>query len=261
MAAWVVIDSNVHKCMGWRQRQAFEFASTQQTADVLLPELSSLLPHYTLCFMQQNDGYKLVALLGLGGERNLYVNQENYWTCHYVPASLRSYPFTLATNSETGEKVFCIEESHITDDSDATAFFDNDDNLANETATVFGFLSQCENSRETTQRACNALAEAGVIGPWKSEIKRGQDDEEPVEIKGLHCINETAMNEVSKTVLEQLRDVGALPIAYAQLFSMNQFPQLGQRADHFAKQQEEAAGSLGLSGMFEEEGSLNFDSI
>ena len=69
------------------------------------------------------------------------------------------------------------------------------------------------------------------------------------------------MNEVSKTVLEQLRDVGALPIAYAQLFSMNQFPQLGERADYFARLQVETGSRQDLSGMFEDEGSLNFDSI
>lgn len=263
MTSWAVITHSDHSDKRWHPRQAFKYAVTQNTADVLLPELSSLLPHYTLCFIQQGEKYKLIALLGLGGDRNLYVNQENYWMCHYVPATLRSYPFTLADNSETGEKIFCIEESHITDDSDATAFafFDSDNNMAPETAIAFNFLSQCEASRVQTQAACNALAEAGVIEPWKLNIKRGENDEEPIALEGLYCINEIALNEVYMPVLVRLRELGALPLAYAQLFSINQFAQLGLRADYAAQQQEKAGSSLDLSGMFEEGGSLNFDSL
>jgi hypothetical protein len=246
--------------MGWRQRQAFEFASTQQTADVLLPELISLLPHYTMCFMQQNDGYILVALLGLGGDRNLYVNNENYWMCQYVPASLRSYPFTLADNSETGEKVFCIEESHITDDSDATFFFDNDDNLANETATVFGFLSQCENSRETTQKACNALADAGLITPWEINLKQG---EKVVPVEGLYSVDEAALNKLDDEDFLAVRKAGGLGVAYAQLLSMNQLVVL-ERLDEIQGQilaqtaNSEAANLTGFS-LGEDEGSLMFE--
>lgn len=85
--------------------------------------------------------------------------------CHYVPARIRSYPFKLVDNSESGEKVFCKEESHITDSPDATAFFDSEDNLTAEIATAFNFRKQCESSRIQTQVARNALEEAGVIDP------------------------------------------------------------------------------------------------
>ena len=92
-------------------------------------------------------------------------------------------------------------------------------------------------------------------------IKRGENDEEPIALEGLYCINEIELNEVYKPVLVRLRELGALPLAYAQLFSMNQFAQLGQRTNYAAQQQEKAGSSLDLSGMFDEGESLNFDSL
>lgn len=261
MNSWVAVTPEAQKSKRWRSRDAFQYAVGQQTADILLPELSSLLPHYTLCFVQQEDSYRIVALLGLGGERNLYINQENYWMCPYVPATLRSYPFALANYNDSGDKVLCIQEAHITEDSDANAFFDDEGGLAPATAEVFNFLKQCERSRLQTQSACDSLAEAEIIEPWPLHIKRGEDDKEPITIDGLHRISETKLNGLAESDFMRLRESGALPLAYAQLFSEHQYPQLGQRADYLTRQLEESSARLDLGGIFEEEGSLNFDSL
>ena len=261
MASWTAVDRINHINKRWRPRDSFNFAATQQVAEVLIPELSRLLPEYVLGFVKEGDKYQFIALLSLGGDRNLYVNKENKWMGHYVPTAMRGYPFTLADNSETEERILCITESHLTDDTNSNALFDDEGELAPETATLLNFLQQCDNSRNQTQTACNALAEAGVIEPWKLKVKTSEVDEEPQPIEGIYRINEDALNKLFKPVLIRLREAGALPLAYAQLFSMERLRQLGRRGEYIALQQETADRSLDLKGLFDEEGSLNFDAL
>ena len=262
MKSWTTVSRSDHINKRWRPRYDFHFAATQQVAEVLMNEVSDAIPHYALGFVKQDDKYQFVALLSIGGERNVYVNKENKWMCQYVPATVRGYPFMLADKSGTKEKIFCIAESHLIDDEpNSLPIFDDKGELASEAYSVLQFLEQCDNSRDQTQVACRALADAGVIGPWELKVKTSDADEDPQSIGGVYRINEAALNKISKPALIRLRETGALPLAYAQLFSIKQFGQLGQRAEYLAKQQHNSEELLDLTGLFEDEGSLNFDAL
>ena len=72
------------------------------------------------------------------------------------------------------------------------------------------------------------LVQAGVIKPWPITIKGEQGDRV---VNGLNCIDEAALNALPNEDFLKLRATGALPIAYAQLLSMNQlgvFEHLGK---------------------------------
>jgi hypothetical protein len=260
MTSWQAISRSEHEQARWRQRKDYEFAAEQQVVEVLLAELVNVLPHYVLGFIKAEDQYQLVAVLGLGSERNYFVGLDNKWMCSVIPAAFRGYPFILLTNSESAERVLCIDEGYLSEDSNDTAVFQEDGELDPSTAKVLDFLNKCDYNRGLTQKACDSLAEANIIEPWPLKI-RAPDDEEAVPIEWLYRINEPALNSLSRSSLAGLRSSSALPLAYAQLFSMNQIKQFSERAKFLDLQIAQVDSNQGISSIFEDEGSLNFDAI
>lgn len=256
MASWIALSRTEHANAQWQPRQGYGFAAELQVAEILLPELAKAVPHYALAFVKNQEDYQAVVLLGVGGERNLHVNQQGQWLCPYVPAALRGYPFGLV-DSEAGEKVFCIEESHLGPASDALPVFDETGALAEKAAQTLDFLKQCEQGRRATQTAMAALAEADVIEALPLQINR-PEGEKPLTIQGLYRINETRLNELDDSAFANLRKDGALLLAYSQLLSMTQIDQFKQKANYLAQEAADTAPA-DVKSLFNDEVMLNFD--
>lgn len=262
MTTWTAVSRNEHSSSHWKPRHGFEFFAEKQVVPIMLAELSKLLPHYAMGFVKNDDDeYEAIALIGLGGERNLYINKDSQWLCSYVPAHLRGYPFALL-NDTSGEKILCIEGSHLSDNETLPRLFREEGELYSRVSEILGFLKQCELNRQQTEVAVAALASAGLIESWPLSIGRGEG-EEPLTVNGLHRINEKELNLLDADRLAELRKTGALALAYAQLFSIAQIDQLTLRAEHLAKASKTALSSKGLDNLFSSEdyGSLNFDAF
>lgn len=262
MGSWVAISKTAHAHKHWRPRAGYEFAASQQVVPVVMAELSKLLPHYVLGLIEAEEGkYQLVALVGTGGQRNLYVDNKSQWLCSYVPASVRAFPFALV-RSTSGNNVFCIDDGSLCDDTTQPALFDSKGDLSEMATETLDFVSQCEHNREVTELACKALLDAGLITEWPISINRGEGME-PVTINGLHRVNEEALNSLDAVSFADLRSNGALQLAYAQLFSMAQVSQLTQRAEYLAKASANATAPSGLENLFsnDDSGTLNFDAL
>ena len=262
MSSWIAVSRTEHANKHWRPRSGYEFAAAQQAVSVVVAELSKLLPHYAMGFLQAEDGaYQLIALLGLGSGQNLYVTDNHQWLCSYVPAAMRAFPFALH-NDPAANRVFCIYDTHLNDDDSLPRLVNADGELDKLVAESLDFITQCEQNRLVTTAACAALASAGVIEPWPVSINRPQP-QEPLQINGLCRINEEALGKLDADVFAGLRTSGALAVAYAQLLSMNQLSVL-ERLDQFHSEivsQQPANSGLGNVGfsLSEDEGSLMFD--
>lgn len=274
MVSWTAISQTEHSKHNWKPRAGFEFAADQQLVEVCMTEISVMLPHYALGFTKEGEEYRLIALIGLGGKRNLYVNMKNQWLCPVVPAVLRGYPFGLASHGEDGsQRALCIDASHLTDSTSAEVrpLFKEDAELTDEINNVMVFLNRVEQERLVTRRAAAALDAAGLIEPWPISINRGEG-QEPIKVEGLFRINEKALNELSGEQLKTLQEAFALPVAYAQLFSSRNIQQLAQRAGYLNREiqamaaQQAGAGAAQAGGdeanLFSDDGgSLNFDAL
>lgn len=242
MSQWIAVSRSQHADSYFWPRQGYGFAAQQQVVPVLIAELTKLLPHYALGFIPQGEGarqsshrhYQPVALTGLGGERNLYLHADGRWLANYVPSSLRGYPFRLA-KADNDQQVLAVEQDSLTDEPTAQPLFDNDGNLTDKVQQTLNFLTQCDQNRQVTQAATQVLGETGLIEPWPLKLERGEG-QEPLTVQGLYRINEKAMNELAAEAFADLRKHGALPLAYAQLFSMSQLSQLTERAKFHDKQ-------------------------
>lgn len=235
MPNWIALSPSQHAGKHYLPRQGYSFAADQQAVPILLAELSKLLPHYPLAFILQENSYQPIALTGLGDNKNLYVNNDGKWLASYVPAFLRSYPFRILPSNN--KQVLCIQEDHLVDDTQGHPLFDEENNLTKPVQDTLNFLNECDKNRKVTQNACDALSKADVIEKWPLQVKQAEG-QEPVQVDGLYRISEKTLNEMDVETFAGLRGNGALGLAYAQLFSMNQINMLTELAKYHAQQKQ-----------------------
>jgi hypothetical protein len=171
----------------------------------------------------------------------------------------------LLPQESSDKTILCINEASglvVENTQKGNAFFDDENQPTQTIKDILNFLSEVEVNRTVTQQAVDALADAGLITPWKLNLKQG---EEVVPVKGLFHVDEAALNKLDNDDYLTLRTAGSLALAYAQLFSMNQLAvleRLGQLRTQILEQQEKAkpqTKNLAGFSLSEDNGSLNFD--
>lgn len=223
-----------HAGKRWQRYTSYRFAANDAVAALVLQELPRACMVLPLAFVQAQDSFIPVAVQGLQPGKNLLVTDDGRWLAGYIPAAYRGYPFLLA-NSEDGQQVLCFnEDSGLLSDTDGEPFFDENGDPAKSVKDVLNFLSQVASNRQATQRACAALQQHNLIQPWPVKLQ-SENGEQTVD--GLFRIDEAALNALDIQSLDELRTLGALPIAYCQLLSMQHLPKLGQLAQAHAAQQ------------------------
>ncbi len=257
MASWTAISRDKHINSRWQPRSSFEFAASIQLVEVVISEIALLLPHYVLGLIEHEGEWKLVALLGLGGEQNLYVNASRQWLCEVVPYGMQGYPFSTFKNDD-GEYVLCIREDHLTDGNEGHPLFTEAGEPTADVMQTLQFLQQCEEDKTRTRLACKSLAEAGVVEPWAMEINTGEA--EPVKIQGLQRISQSALNAIDADTLLSLRDSFGLYVAHGHLFSLQQIRQLITRVEQIG-QELSRADQHSVGELFGDQGSISFDSL
>ncbi|MDO9520919.1 MAG: SapC family protein [Pseudohongiella sp.] len=256
MNSWIAVSPTDHAKSYWQQRVGYHFAAKMNATPVLVAELSKVAPLYPLAFVKGEFGYHFVAILGLGPERNFYVNNQGQWLCDYIPASIRGYPFILANNDSGDRRIFCIDADMLSTNPGNPPLFDDSGNLTGIAADTFSFLQQCDSSRQITEAACQNLDNAGLIEPWPLELSAAESGVVST-VQGLYRINETALNALDAETFAALRIHGALLIAYSQLLSINQLDQLTKLAQYLSKETE----LRDITGVSSDDSVLNFDSL
>ena len=264
MTEFAAITNERHANKVWKRVTDYAFAAAEMVIPVLGVEFSKVVPAMPMGFIEQEAGYQLIAITSLQPGTNLYVAPDGKWLVPYIPAALRAYPFRLVQQENAENFTLCINEASglvMENTEDGNGFFDDQDKPTQGIKDILNFLSEVEANRAATQVAVNALADAGLIIPWALNLKQG---EKVVPVEGLFHVDEAALNKLDDEDFLALRKAGGLPVAYAQLLSMNQLAvleRLGEIQGQILAQtaaNSEAANLTGFS-LAEDEGSLMFD--
>jgi hypothetical protein len=247
----------------WRRYTGYAFAAGETLIPLVVAELAQAVPAMPLAFIQSGEGFQLVAVTALQPGTNLFVAPDGRWLGAYVPAALRGYPFRLVKPQDREESVLCIDEASglVVEAGQGETFFDEDGQASKALRDVLDLLSQVERSRMATQTAVDALAAAGLVQAWPLNIQQGEQN---VPVTGLYRIDEAALNALENEAFLTLRALGALPVVYAQLISMNQLAVLQQLSQIQAKLKaptpsvvQNFAGLRGI-GLSQDDGTLKF---
>ena len=263
MLELVAITAERHTGKLWKHVIDYAFAAENNVIPLLGAELDKAAVVMPIGFCNLDAGYQLVAITSLQPGMNLYVAPDGQWLSEYIPVALQAYPFQLAQQDSTDEFILCIDEASglvVESEEHGNAFFDNQDQPTQKIKDILNFLLGVKAGRVVTQKAVDALADAGLITAWEINLKQG---EQVVPVKGLFRIDEAALNKLDDENFLALRKAGGLAVAYAQLISTNRIElleRLGQLQREIAEQPAKSApGSLGGFSLSDDEGSLIFE--
>jgi len=215
------VSRHAHGARTWRRYQNYRFAAGDVLAPLVGPEVPKAVAAFPVGFAQAGETMALVALLGLKAGQNLFVAPDGRWVGGYVPAVFRTYPFRLADGGDKG-MVLCVveDESLLSDGTDGERFFEGEEGNTPSRAVqeVLDVLQQVAGAATTTAAAAALLHKHGLLVPWQM---RRPGDETVYTIGGLFKVDEAAINALPPGALVELRDGGALGLAYAQLLSQH----------------------------------------
>ena len=227
----------------WQRPAHYLHAAAQPLAPLASFEAPVAAVHLPMAFVVQGARPVLVAVLGAPPAANWCVAPDGRWTGPYIPAIFRAAPFALHRVGD-GAPLLCIDEGvgqvALADAPAAPAtataqgeeaFFAADGTPTPMLAQVYGFLTRIDKGREAMERACDALAQHGLLVPWPV-VFNTQAGEQPV--NGLLRVDEAALRQLPAEALHTLMQKGALALAYSQLVSIQHFGLLAQWASAHA---------------------------
>jgi hypothetical protein len=215
----------------WRRPTSYGFVATAAVAPIGGSEFAQAVPAMPIGFIETSPGqYLPVAIMALSQGTNLFVGAGGQWFGAYVPAVLRSYPFSLIRGESSDERVLGIDEDSglVVENASGEGvekFFELDGTPTAMVKTLTELLRFIERDQVETARAVSALAEAGVIKPWPLTVQVGNQD---MTVSGLYRVDEPALNALDDETFLKLRRASSLLIAYGQLLSMVQVQALSR---------------------------------
>ncbi|WP_447926414.1 SapC family protein [Vreelandella sp. EE27] len=232
MSNFVPLSLTGFKDKHWLNTPDYSFVSDQSAIALVAQELPYALATMPLGFRKKSDGhYELVAICSLANHQNLFVHLDGRWLAGYKPALLRTYPFLTRHDSAQNRYVLCVDENSglIIDGASqqGNPFFSSSGELGEQLSRVKEFLTKWQKQKLVTQTAVDMLSTLDLIAPWKVDIKLDSGEVVPG-LEGFFQINEAALNALTSQKIDALRQVNALPIAYAQLFSQHRISILTQ---------------------------------
>jgi hypothetical protein len=262
MPNFTAVSYDQHGQRRWKYPQNLSFASAQTTVPIIGSELAAVVPSTPLAFNRTGDRFSLIALLSLVPGQNLFIGPAGNWLAGYVPVTIRSYPFRLIKPEGAKDPILCIDETQgiVPEGQEGNKFFEDDGTISAELQKALDLQVMMEQSRVRTDAAVASLASADIIVPWHLIVKTENGDRV---VDDLYRIDENLMGQLPSDAFSQLRNDGALAIAYGQLFSAHQmgvFERLKRlQADLAPKSILPMSGSLDHLFDHSEHLELNFD--
>lgn len=211
----------------WRQPEGFAFAAGEWLVPLGITELATAVLNYPIAFAARGDLILPYALLGFSPGQNLLVGVDGTWRATAIPILLRNYPFRLV-RIESGERALAVDmDSGLVDDAGPELFFEAGAPSAR-LVEIQRILVLQEQGQMQAAKACAALSEHGVLVPWPLTVRSAEGDRQ---LEGLLKIDEEALGRVPGPVLEAIRSVGGLPVAYCHLLATQQLALLARRLE------------------------------
>ncbi|MBF0414894.1 MAG: SapC family protein [Magnetococcales bacterium] len=225
----VPLNKDVHK--DWCIKAADNlYGFSRITNSVLLAgvEFAHAAKEYCIVFTKAGELIMPVVLLGLRNDENLFVDGDNRWDAHYVPAFVRRYPFILAeTDQEKDKKTVCIDESFIGFGKEGRRLFEANGEPSEFLNGAIKFLQDYQAQYQRTEIFVNRIKDLDLFTEIKAQIQlpNGQN----LQMGGLLGIDENKLLQLEKTKALELFRSGELSWVYAHLLSMGNMQRLGER--------------------------------
>ncbi|MEO5670976.1 MAG: SapC family protein [Ramlibacter sp.] len=224
----VLLNRDEHRRRRVKQSSSFAFARNANSLYLAGVEFSEACKEYAIVFTRAGNG-KIgpVAMLGLRGRENLYVDDQQRWLAEYVPAFVRRYPFVLAELAGQSMGV-CIDEAFSgLNDKEGEALFDSQGNNTPFLQNALDFLDRYQQEYRRTEAFCQRLEQAGVL--VEMSAKADLVDGRSFTVGGLLVVDEQKLAALPDAVVLNLFRNGELHLVSMHLLSLSNMKTLVNR--------------------------------
>ncbi|MGY0194609.1 SapC family protein [Leptothrix sp. BB-4] len=171
-----------------------------------------------------------MALMGLREKDNLLVTADGRWDAHFVPATLRRYPFAYVRTQGGDQLSLVIDESYGgLNDSDGELMISADGEPTDYLQQIMRFLDRYELEQQRTEQFCARLVELELLRG--AEIKGDLPGGDKVNATGFFMVDEDKLNKLPDAEVLALHRSGMLALIHTHLVAMGQVQALAQRLE------------------------------
>ena len=164
------------------------------------------------------------ALFSLKANENPFVAEDGSWTCDYIPAHIRRYPFIFAALSEPGKfaLAFDTEAPHFKTD-DGEPLFDEAGKATAVVEQAKTFLGNFQKDLQATQALVQELEKYGVLTAQQINIGIGDKTQT---LRGFRLVDMKKVHALDDAILAAWVKNGIMGIIYAHLNSLTNLKKL-----------------------------------
>lgn len=161
----VALDREKHRQLKVRATGSFAFAGKANSLYLAGVEFNEACKEFAIVFTRVGSGRTVpVAMLGLRGRENLFVDAQGKWDAGYIPAFVRRYPFVLAELPGRAELAVCVDEAFAgLNASEGEALFDAQGSDTPFLHNALDFLQRYQAEYLRTEAFCQRLEQAGLL--------------------------------------------------------------------------------------------------
>lgn len=165
-AIWKAVDLSRHERMYWRKPTGYAFALGLPVLPVGYEELSRAVTWLPLAIERTAHGTRPVAIMrATQGQHSPFITEDGTWRGGYVPAALRSFPFSLA-RAKSGKSILtvCEDEAYLSEDPQhGSRMFDPLGNMGKELRELTDFISALGADLQQAGDCAQELAQAHCL--------------------------------------------------------------------------------------------------
>lgn len=224
----VALDRELHKSLRIKPAEDLNFTENATVLPIVIGEFGDVARQSPIAFLRTDDKALLpVALVGLPGGKNLYLNAEGKWNAPYIPAFIRRYPFVFA---ETGEDqlTLCVDRDFEGfNEEEGESLFDEGGEPGALIKSALDMLGEFQRQNALTQSFTKRLEEADVL--MEATASATLDDGRNFSLEGLLVVDESKLRKIPEATLGAWFASGELGLIYAHLLSLGNLLELLRR--------------------------------
>ena len=212
--------------------EAPPFLRKSNAVPVSYTEFQPVMREYPIVFATADQGktFTSVAVLGISGAENLFVENGAWEKGLYVPAYARRFPFCMARipapQGGGSTHVICVEREHL-DEPRGVPMFDGGGQPTPRWSELERLLSEYEADLARSREMCSILADYGLLETFTMQANLAESEGGgAMHLTGLHRVSEKNLENLNAAQLKNLVRKGILARIYLHLLSLENFSRL-----------------------------------
>jgi hypothetical protein len=207
----------------------YKFASSVNSVPLTAVEIPAAAREYTIVFAGTEEAVGPVVILGVEGDKNLYIKEDGTWGADYIPAFVRRYPFVFARSEDGKTFTLCVDEdwAGCNKEGRGERLFNEAGERTERLEKILSFLQDYQTQFARTQAVCKMLRDLDLLQSVQADFNL--PDGTRKSLRGFMVVNRQKLKELPGEKLAELAKNDVLELIYDHLLSMNNLQQVSKR--------------------------------